>query len=139
MIEKDLRTYLLDSTAITDVVRNRIFSGYAKQGVRGAILVIRSISPEHHYTLQAEVSTRLSRVQIDCYDETTRLAEELSEKVRNRLSGYSGTAGDITIQSATITSGGPLTEEPRDKSDKWIHRYRLDFAIHHDTTVPTLT
>lgn len=139
MIEKDIRTHLLGSTAITDVVRNRIFEGHAKKGVRGAIIIVRDTSSEHFNTLENEVGVKRARVQIDCYDKTGRYAFALAEKVRNRLSGYRGEAGDTTIQGATLENSGPLAEKPENKSDQWIHRYYLDFSIFHTQSTPTHT
>lgn len=139
MIEKDLKTFFDGSAAITDIVAGRIYAGHVPQGVKGAVIVLRNQSPEHFYTLTNEADATRAVVQIDCYGKTATQADNLGEVVRNRLSGYRGTAGDVTIQGAIILRDNAFTEEPEDKSDQWIHRRSLDFSIIFGQTVPTHT
>lgn len=139
MIERDLRTHFLGSTSIADVVESRIYGSRAPQGVRGPLIVLRSVSSDRSYHLQNEAGVKESVVQVDCYDATARKAEELSELVRNRLSGYRGAAGDVTIQAATILSEHAYRESPKDRSDQWVFRYSVDYSITHTQSVPTHT
>lgn len=137
MIEADLKTFLLDSDSIRDVVGNRVFAGKAPKSSRGAVLIVRNTSPDHFYTLTNEANALRAMVQIDCYDETPTKADALGELVRNRLSGYRGTAGGATIQGATIARDNAFRESPENSSDKWIHRRSFDFSIFYAQTVPT--
>lgn len=139
MIEKDLKTFFDGSSAITNIVGNRICVNNRPQGMRGPSIILRNISPEHYYTLTSEAPVVRDVVQIDCYNVTSTQADGLAEKVRNRLSGYRGAAGDTTIQGAVIIRDDAFTDEPEDNSDRWIHRRSLDFSIHHTQAVPTHT
>ncbi|MCA9232502.1 MAG: DUF3168 domain-containing protein [Planctomycetales bacterium] len=139
MIEKDLKTYLQASAAISDVVGTRIYSSRVAQGIKGALIVLRNITSQREYTLTGEVGVKLSTVQIDAYDQTSVKAQALAEKIRNRLSGYAGAAGDITIQAATIIAERALRDTPVDASDQWTFRYSMDFDIWHTQSVPTFT
>jgi hypothetical protein len=134
----NLRTYLLDDEDVRHVVAERCYAGRVPEGVKGAVIVLQLITRQHHYHLGNEADVVEPTVQIDCYEATSALAEELAEHVRNRLSGCRGaTAGDMTLQTAIIISDSSSTEEPRDKSDRWIYRVSVDYQIFHSQSVPT--
>lgn len=142
MIEHQLKEYFADSDAIRDRVGSRIYPGRALQGIKGETLIIQEITSQPVYDLTNEAGQHDKSVQVDCYAATPRSAASLAELVRNRLSGYRGTIGTtnpITVQSCRITSAGQETESPADSSDKWTHRYRLDFAFFSTATIPTFT
>lgn len=139
MIEADLKTFFDGSAAIASIVASRIYASRIPQGVSGAAIVLRNISPEHFNTLANEANVVRAVVQIDCYDSSATKADTLGEKVRNRLSGYRGDAGNTTIQSAVIIRDNASTDTPENKSDRWIHRRSLDFSIHYTQAVPTHT
>jgi len=137
MIEKDIKKHLHASSNIRNVVGNRIFAGRAGQTARGALLIVRNITSERFYSLSSEVAAKSSVLQVDCYEDSAVKAYDLSELVRNRLSGYRGTAGDAEIHDTQIVSERAYTEKPENKSDRWVFAYSFDFAILHDSTVPT--
>lgn len=139
MIEKDIKKYLHASTNIRGVVGNRIYAGRAGQNVVGALLIVRNVTSQRFYSLSNEVGTKESTLQVDCYEDSATKAYDLSELVRNRLSGYAGAAGDATVYQSQIVSERASTETPENKSDRWVFLYSMDFAIHHDSTVPTFT
>jgi hypothetical protein len=137
MIEREIKKYLHGSSNIRDVVGNRIYQGRAIQNVQGALLILRNITSERHYSLSEEVATKASILQIDAYDETAVKAYDLGELVRNRLSGYTGAAGDITIYGSTIISERSNVEEPGNRGDRWVFVYSFDFELTHSQTSPT--
>ena len=139
MIEREIKKYLHASANIRNVVGNRIYAGRAGMNVAGAMLIVRNITSQRFYSLANEVGTKESTLQIDCYDDSATKAYDLSELVRNRLSGYAGAAGDATLYEATIISERASTESPENKSDRWVFLYSTDYAIFHDSTVPTFT
>lgn len=147
MIEKIVREYLLDDDDVRDIVGSRIYVGYVPGGVTGAVIVLRKISTERTYHLLNEAGARADVVQIDCYDETGTQAYQLSEIVRNRLSGavtqsVSYLEGDYTtgqIHYAWIINERELAEEPENASDRWTHRYSVDYEIGVSQSVPTHT
>jgi len=142
MIEHQLVEYLRDDAYIRDRVSGRIYPGKALQGTRGEVLIIREITSNPIYTIDLEAGIHDKVIQIDCYAASPRSAFTLSERVRDVLSGYRGTVGTtdpVYIQSCRIISSGQDTEQPSDKSDRWFNRYRFDFALFVDATIPTFT
>jgi len=136
MIQKAIRTFLRDSNAVRDKVGTRIYSGSAPRGTNGNYIILRIILAEHLYDLENEIGLRESVMQVDCYEETPTLADELGEVVRKRMSGYRGLAGDVFVQSTRIVRDSTAEVPPADASDKWIHLRSMDFSIYHDTAIP---
>jgi len=140
MIEHQLTEFLRDDTDIRDRVSGRIYPGRALQGTRGEMLIVRQISRIPTYTIDLEAGVDDQIIQIDCYAASPRSAFTIAELVRTALSGYRGNVGTTTpvrIQSCRIISAGQQTERPSDKSDRWIHRYQMDFAMFVTSTIPT--
>ena len=137
MLERDIKTYLEADTDITHRATGGIYPTRAPQGTRGNVSILRTVSSDRNYSLTNEVDQAEFILQVDCYGKTPFEAEDLFQQVRNRLSGYRGTAGDGQIQGTRIVNELQFAEEPADASDQWIHRYTADFALFLDQTVPT--
>lgn len=141
MIELQLKEYLQDS----DAIRNRVKAwgaGYITQGKRGEAVVLQEFGRDPEYSLANESGQHRVRFQIDCYSDSPRHAESLAQLIRNRLSGYRGEIGKtepVEIQSTQVIDAGALIDEPVDKSDKWTHRYRMDFSAFVSASIPTFT
>lgn len=142
MIEHQLAEFFWADDDINNRTGERIYPMRAPQGVRGELIILQEITNTPAYTLQREAGVHDKIVQIDCYAATPRAAESLAELVRMRLSGFRGEIGTTTpvdVESCRIISSGPETERPRDDSDNWIHRYRMDFAMWVQATIPTFS
>lgn len=146
MIEKIVREYLLADDDVRNIVDSRIYVGYVPGGVSGAVIVLRKINTDRSYHLTNEVGARADVLQVDCYDETGTKAYQLSEIVRNRLSGVA-TANASYMENGAYTVGyihyaiiineRELVEEPENASDRWTHRYSVDYEIGVSQSVPT--
>lgn len=142
MIEHQLAEYLWADEEITNRVEHRIYPGHAPVGVLGELIVIREINRNPEYTIDLEAGIHDLIVQVDCYAAGPKSAYNLAELVRLRLSGYRGTIGredPANIESARIINARQVQERPADNSDKWTHRYQMDFAMFVHTTIPTFT
>ena len=140
MIEHQLAEFFTADAAILARTAERIFPGRAIHGTRGEVIVIQDITGQPIYTIDLEAGIADKVVQVDCYSSSPRAAYTLAELVRDRLSGYRGTIGTTTpvlAQSCRIISSGQEVDQPTDSSDRWIHRYRLDFALFVATSIPT--
>lgn len=137
MIEKALRAHLKESTPITTIVGMRIYAGNAPRGVNGPYILLRRIAAEHFYDLGGEVIIQNPIVQIDCYEATKTGADDLAEKVRNRISGFRGYAGGVQIQTCKIVRDTTLEVPPADASDQWIYMRSVDLEVFESLPVPT--
>ena len=141
MIEQHIRDFLRDDADITDRVAHRIAPGRLRQGELGEAIIVQEISNVPTYSTIGEVGIHDKVVQITSYAASPKAAYTLAELVRNRLSGYRGSIGDgdaSTVQSCRIISAGADEERPEDASDRWIHKYRQDFALFENASIPTL-
>ena len=148
MIERIVRTHLLDDDDIRNVVGQRVFANYLPIDSKGPAILLRRVSSNREQTHAGEPAVVESIVQVDSYERTASYCWELFELIRNRLNGYSGdvtwlgTGGSqitTTIGHAWILRENALTDSPRDASDRWVERISADFTISHSQTVPTHT
>lgn len=146
MIEQYVRDYLRDSDGIRDRVDEGtnhpgVYAGVVPVGHKGECIVVQAISAEHGYHLEAEIPDRQTVLQITTYSDKADRSYTLMELVRNRLSGYAGPMGDdeeTTVKTCIILNDvGAGTEDPQNKSDKFVHSYTTDYTIIHTTPIPT--
>lgn len=114
---------------------------------RGPCIIIRNFSGSAETHLQNECDMAMPMVQIDAYDQTATKAHSLHELIRNLLSGYGpatvsvlndeGEEEDVRVSSIILRRPGMYTEEPRNGSDVWVHRYTSDYEVFHSQSVPT--
>lgn len=141
MIERAVKDFLLDSATVRDRVAGRIFHSRAPQGIKGELIVIRTINMEPVYTIQNEAGLEAHITQIDCYSDTPYKADTLGDLVRNRLSGYRGTIGNdaVLIEATEIINARSLEDQPEDSSDRWIFRHSADYRFYASKAIPTHT
>ncbi len=128
-IGNNIRTYLLTISAITDVVSTRIYSDVLPQKASMEAIVYRLIngSTFHHLTGVSEFGDVL--LQIDCYGATRGEADALGEIVRKNLAGYSGAAGDDTVNNVIAESRRYRYEPPKDGKGTGRFLYSRDYRI----------
>ena len=137
-IKKGLRRHWIDSDPIRDRIDGRIYAGRIPDKGKLPCVVIQVVSTTRHYHVGGESGITESIVQVDVWGESITEVDEIAELIRNRTSGYNGTAGDETIRVGLIVREGDTTDQPKDGSGKWIYRHSRDFQVFYTTTVPTL-
>lgn len=137
-IEANLKLLLKDSPDVLNLSGGNIVAGNLPAGVAGPAIVIRPINSQPNYSIVGEVGINDSVIQIDCFHSSRPLCHDLAEAVRNRLSGYSGSAGDCEIDNAMIISDATFVDAPRNGSDVWTKNVSVDYRIFYTTSVPTL-
>jgi hypothetical protein len=139
---KDIRDRLATSSAIVDAFSDRIYPETAPQGASFPRIHISDVSSLPEYYLGGEAGLHVSKVQLDVWTDGTGgkfRANELSELVRNRLSGYKGQFGTGCHGSAVLIRNDPDSLPPVDGSDTRNLRVSMDFEITHSASVPTFT
>ena len=141
-LTKDVADQLLASAAIVDVVSDRVYPDRVPQGVAYPAIVISDLSNDPEYILTGEAGVHTSIVSIDGWTDGRggrASINDLSELIRNRLSGYSGTLGTgVTAHSCRMIRNNTLAADPLQGSDQHRRRASLDFEIIHSAAVPTL-
>ena len=104
-LEKDIRTYMLTRTAITDLVGlTGIYFGKLPQAVTFPALVSNRISTTRTYSHSGDSNLTTPRIQYSCFSETSEGAKDLAEEIVNEMSGFKGTAGAATVYSTFVES-----------------------------------
>lgn len=146
MIERAIRSFLLDVDAIRTVVGTRVYAGFAPAGISGPYLILNRIAYAREYYLANELPVAVVTLQLDAYESTQAKAWDLWEAIRSRLSGYYGdmsyvdTSGDEStyyVHEATIQRDNFVFSAPADASDKWSTAYSSDWRISHTQPMPT--
>jgi len=135
-IAKGLRQHWMDSDAIRDKIDGRVYAGRVPDGGKMPCVVLQTISTMRNYHLGGEAAISTAVMQADIYGESYSDVSDIAELIRNRTSGYSGSAGDETIAEVTIIREGETVQQPVDGSGKWTYRHSRDFNIFYTTTVP---
>ncbi len=141
-LSKDIRDHLAASSAIVNVVSNRIFADTMPQGTPYPVIIINDLSNTPEYYLHGEAGLHTSHIQIDGWTDGSGGKAEintLGELIRNRLSGYRGQFGSGCYGTARIIRSDTLAAPPVDGSDQHRRRASMDFEIIHSADVPSLT
>lgn len=90
LLEKALRTFLLDDAAIAAVVGDRVHVLKGVQSQRGAKIVFQIVSSTEDYHYKGSSDLLQDRVQIAAWATTRGAAGALAGLVRKRLNGARG-------------------------------------------------
>ncbi len=101
-VEKDIRTYMLTRTAITDLISTRIYAQKLPEAATFPSLVYNRISSTRNYSHSGDSNMTSPRIQYSCFAETYEEAKDLAEQIVSEMSGFKGTAGSSTIYSTFV-------------------------------------
>jgi hypothetical protein len=98
-IRPALRTFLLeDATIAAAVGGSRVFPTVMPQGVVASSLVYNVISEITDHHTQGASGLVMARMQLDAYATTPDDADTLARAVKERIDGYAGLMGSVTVQ-----------------------------------------
>lgn len=144
-VVKDIADHLKGSTNILNAFSDDIYPEIIPQHRKDQwvqALVLNDLTNEPEMSLEGEVGTHTTVVQIDVWTNGVggkARANELSELVRNRLNGYRGTFGTGCYGTARMIRNDSVTAPPVDGSDLHRRRVSMDFEVIHSASVPTFT
>ena len=134
MIDTAVRTRLAAVSAVYSLVggttRPRIYPLKLPQNPEFPAVTYQIISGRPEYHIDGVAGVAEIRLQVDCWavdkDSTSgyESSRALAEAVRGALSAYSGTVGDVVIQSCFLENRRTLYEDGAE-----IYRESLDFAV----------
>lgn len=147
MFEKAIRARMLSSAAIAALVGNRVYVDDAPQVTGGAnpypYIVLRTVSATPGHVFAGYDGLTEFRVQVDCYARTSDVSRQLSNAVRNRFDGFSGsvTVGSSVFEFAYIhlSQTTHLIEEGIEGEADGIRVAMMDLVGMVKESVPTFT
>lgn len=124
-IRPALRTFLLADASISTAVGGaRVYPVVLPQGQRLASIVYNRISGEGFHHMQGASRLAKLRMQIDAYAPQADDASALADLIKERIDGYRGAMGSVTVQGVFYD-----TERDDYQPDVDLHRASRDYLI----------
>lgn len=129
----EVRSYLLDSVNIAAKVgggkQGRVYYEHIRQDQPVPMIRIELFTGFSQEHLAGIAGLAQQDIQIDCYDETPKLAWDLAELVRLRLQQYRGTMSAAYVRSSADSAWRSGVDPPARSGDApryWVSR---DFTV----------
>jgi len=126
-VEKDLKTYLLTRTAITDILGSRIYYQKLLQDPTLPALTYSRISTVRNRSHSGDSSLTRARIQYSCWGATPDDVEDLADAIESEMKSFSGTAGSTTVYASIVENRISLLDE----ESKYYH-VPLDLMIQYN-------
>jgi Protein of unknown function (DUF3168) len=139
MNKKHLIQFLYDSPAVRNRLGSRIFPAVARQGEQLPYLAMKQLGTERHYDLAGEDGLASVVLQLSVCAITDSDAREISEIVRNRLSGYRGLMESTFVHGCTIENQREQQLKPSTGGEQWLHVHNTDYRLTFNQTIPAFT
>lgn len=136
-IIKAITDWLLADSEVAAIIEDRVTPGQPPDpGSTGAFphVTVRRVSGEDVMTMDGPTKLRWIRVQIDCWSFRYQDCDLLAEAIRGdetnpKLSGYSGTLGDYTVQGCFFDNETDVPYRPRQNAPVGLSQTALDFIV----------
>ena len=120
--DESLRTVLLGTTSITDIVGSSgVFLDDAGQSSLSEYVIISQQGHNPHGNLTDTTGIGETQFDIDCYAKTRPQARALADAVSAKLKDYSGVSGSTTFNAVNWVDEGTDTVTASDGSQ--VHYY----------------
>lgn len=125
-LEEGLRTYTLAGSAVAALVGTRMYPRMLPQTPTLPALVYQRIDTRRLHDLAGPDGLPRPRMQVTCWAPLPLSASGLAAAVRQRLDGYRGAMGTVSVESCLLVG-------ERDVTDTEAGRYgvALDFMIQY--------
>lgn len=102
-VEQNLVAFLKASSAITDIVQNRISPVVIPQSSALPALVYRRAGYDGAHTFTGAVKIPTVRIELTSWDDDYNGTKQLADELRKLLDGYSGQMGTMTAYFVQLT------------------------------------
>jgi hypothetical protein len=127
-MEEALRDYLLTKTALVALVGQKIRWVVSSQSDAGSRIVLRNISRVPVYHLGGQSDLAETRVQVNCYAESSLTALTIARAVKAAIPRAPFTAGGVDFSIFEIGEN-PTYEDPTPSHR--VHLISIDFQVWH--------
>lgn len=105
-IEDALYSYLAAQSTIIAIVDDRIYPTVLPQDPTKPAVVFYNVGTSPLWLQNAKPVLDVTRIQIDCYADTSRDAKLLAKAVRDVLESYVGLMGTLSVQAVLVLDYG---------------------------------
>ena len=128
----ELRTYLLDSTDVTDLIGTRVDPFNLSEGGTGSLpAVFYQVESDEQLVGMGTLTLNVAEVTYTAFSTTLAASESVSEKVEQRLNGATGISG---VNAIKFISRERTTVEPFDGGDDYFYSTTSTFQVWHTTS-----
>lgn len=134
-LEEALRTRLLADSTVSGLVGTRIFPLVIPQGQALPAIAYQRISGVREHTHAGASGLAHPRIQYACVAETFTQARAVADAVRQRLDGFAGVIGSVTVESIMIQN---QMDNYNLSADNEASSYTtwLDFVVWYEEPTP---
>jgi hypothetical protein len=126
-LEAELRTYTLAGVAVAGLVGTRMHARMLPQAPTLPAIVYQRIDTRRLHDLAGPDGLPRARMQVTCWGSTPAVAYSVASVVRERLDGFKGTWGTLTIGSCLCVG-----ERDLDDPEASRNAVALDFMIQYE-------
>lgn len=130
MIAPGLFTLLTSDVTISGLIGTRMYPVRAPQNKPFPLVTYTPITGTRFHHSEGGAGLSGPRIQIDCWGESYADAKNTADAIRKVLDGYSGAAGDETIQGAFFDSERDSFEP--DAGVEGVYRVSHDYFIYFE-------
>lgn len=139
-METGLYAYLAASTPITALVSDRIFPNAIPPAESFPCVTFNRIGTEQPHHMTATATVQSARIQVDCWGKGRggfASASAIAEAIRNRMDGYRGAMGSVTIKTCHLADQRPDYEAPTDAADIGIFKVSQEYLLWYSVSAPS--
>lgn len=136
-LREAVRSRLLESPGVTDLVDDRVFFGAIPQSARLPAVTYAVISRTTGHNLRGADGVSASLVQVSVWSTKQADCAALAEAIRDRFDGFQGRFDEVEILSCLLQNEVDLPEPPRASSDSWTYQIAIDYRISHRVSIPS--
>lgn len=125
-LEAELRTYTLAGAAVAGLVGTRMHARMLPQAPTLPAIVYQRVDTRRQHDLAGPDGLPRLRMQVTCWGSTPAVAYSVASVVRERLDGFRGTWGTLTIGSCLCVGERDLDDPEASRS-----AVALDFMIQY--------
>lgn len=140
-LEDDLRTYLCGQSTITAIIGTnpqRMYGTVLSQGAVLPAITYQTISAKHGDVLLSAAGFCWTRIQLNCWAETSTGTRTLAEAIRQLLHGYHGTMGSTVVQAVLLDNENDAYEPPVDAKALGAFCRMVDYRFRYTESIPNL-
>ena len=126
-LEAELRTYTLAGAEVAGLVGTRMHARMLPQAPTLPAIVYQRVDTRRLHDLAGPDGLPRPRMQVTCWGSTPAVAYSVATVVRERLDGFKGTWGTLTIGSCLCVGERDLDDPEANRS-----AVALDFMIQYE-------
>lgn len=140
ILETGLYAYITGSTVITGLVSDRVYPNSIPAGKTYPCVTFNRIGTEQPHHLTAAATIQQATIQFDCWGQGKggySSAATIAEAIRDRMDGYRGSMGSVTVKTCHLQDQRDDYEAPTDGDTIGYHRVSMDFLLWYSVSAPS--